>query len=105
MTELQKIRGLNTIDVNYALVSIEKENYDEALDFYDKVLKRSVKNKLDSHDITYINQQFMNLHLKLDDEIEAKNNFNIISKIYNEELYKKQRNELSITSYHKTLYG
>ena len=103
MTELQKIRGLNTIDVNYALVSIEKENYDEALDFYDKVLKRSVKNKLDSHDITYINQQFMNLHLKLDDEIEAKNYFNIISKIYNEELYKKQRNELSITSYHKTV--
>jgi DNA-binding CsgD family transcriptional regulator/cbb3-type cytochrome oxidase subunit 3 len=103
MTELQKIRGLNTIDVNYALISIEKENYDEAFDFYGKVLNRSVKNKLDNYDITYINQQFMNLHLKLEDEIEAKNYFNIISKIYSEELYKKQRNELSITSYYKTV--
>lgn len=103
MTELQKIRGLNTIDVNYALISIEKENYDEAFDFYGKVLNRSVKNKLDNYDITYINQQFMNLHLKLDDEIEAKKYLNTISKIYSEELYKKQRNELSITSYYKTV--
>ena len=103
MTELQKIRGLNTIDVNYALISIEKENYDEAFDFYGKVLNRSVKNKLDNYDITYINQQFMNLHLKLDDEIEAKKYLNTISKIYSEELYKKQRNGLSITSYYKTV--
>tara|TARA_B100001093_G_scaffold440051_1_gene440364 strand:- start:10 stop:1272 length:1263 start_codon:yes stop_codon:yes gene_type:complete len=103
MTELQKIRGLNTIDVNYALISIEKENYDEAFDFYGKVLNRSVKNKLDNYDITYINQQFMNLHLKLDDEIEAKKYLNTISKIYSEELYKKQRNELSITIYYKTV--
>jgi DNA-binding CsgD family transcriptional regulator len=103
MTELQKIRGLNTIDVNYALISIEKENYDEAFDFYGKVLNRSVKNKLDNYDIAYINQQFMNLHLKLDDEIEAKKYLNTISKIYSEELYKKQRNELSITSYYKTV--
>lgn len=73
ISEEQKNIGYNTADINLALISIAKKDYDEAFNYYNIILNRINDNNLPKSQLILAYNQFMNLHIILDNGLEAEN--------------------------------
>lgn len=78
----QKIYGLNGVETNLAMLSMEEKDYEQALQYYQTILERREKSKKQS-DIILSYTQFMSLYLKLEQYDKSDEYLNKIYELFN----------------------
>jgi hypothetical protein len=78
----EKIYGLNGVETNLALLSLEEKEYEQALKYFQTILERREKSKKQS-DIILSYTQFMNFYLELEQYEKADEYLNKISELFN----------------------
>lgn len=78
----EKIYGLNGVETNLALLSMEEKEYEQALKYFQTILERREKSKKQS-DIILSYTQFMNFYLELEQYEKADEYLNKISELFN----------------------
>ncbi len=78
----EKTYGLNGVETNLALLSMEEKDYEKALQYYQTILERREKSKKQS-DIILSYTQFMGLYLKLEQYDKSDEYLNKINKLIN----------------------
>ena len=83
-----RINGLNTSEINLALISKKQLNFDQAMDYYERILER-VNNELKENKNTYFlvtYLQIMDLYFISDDEDLAIKYFDLSTELYENEI-------------------
>ena len=80
--EEEKLYGINTSEMNLALIEVEKENFEEAKIIHDKVLNRRM-DQGDKIHIALSNFYILDLNLRADKIEEAKLSYQKIEELYN----------------------
>lgn len=78
----EKIYGLNGVETNLALLSMEEKEYEQALKYFQTILERREKSKKQS-DIILSYTQFMSFYLELEQYEKADEYLNKISELFN----------------------
>lgn len=88
----EKIYGLNGVETNLALLSMEEKEYEQALKYFQTILERREKSKKQS-DIILSYTQFMSFYLELEQYEKADEYLNKISELFNSDpKYQKLEN-------------
>lgn len=96
----EKIYGLNGVETNLALLSMEEKEYEQALKYFQTILERREKSKKQS-DIILSYTQFMSFYLELEQYEKADEYLNKISELFNSD---QKYQELENTSELKKNY-
>ncbi len=78
----EKIYGLNGVETNLALLSMEEKEYEQALKYYQTILERREKSKKQS-DIILSYTQFMSFYLELEQYEKSDEYLNKINELFN----------------------
>ena len=93
--EEEKLYGINTSEMNLALIEVEKANFEEAKIIHEKVLKRRIENGDKTH-IALSYFYILDLNLRAGKIEDAKLNYQKIEELYNLNIENESANEFKL---------